>query len=318
MVNISTSTTDFDQTVTALVRRQILDELRGQNVHMRDALPARYVPGTNSMTFVAYRDLDITTGTPTPGTPPWLTEGTAPTAEALTIGYDTMVAYQAGRSVGLTDVARTQSPHDLYAVASERIAFNAVSTIDKYIADVIGAGTNVIYGGDATSTATLATGDVLTISLIKQAVATLASANVPRFSDGTYHCVIHPASVYDLMIDTTTGGWIDGLKYTDNQPLKKGYLGSLAGVSFWESSYAYTEAEGGTSSADAYSTVIYGPDAWAFGDMQTLEVYTVRGADKADPLNQVDKVSWKAMWGAALLDNNGARYIRIETVSALG
>jgi hypothetical protein len=47
--------------------------------------------------------------------------------------------------------------------------------------------------------------------------------------------------------------------------------------------------------------------------MQTLQAIVNSTPDKSDPLNQVVKIGWKAMFGGALLDSNGARYVRIES-----
>ena len=249
------------------------------------------------------------------GVAPWLTQGVPPDIEELSITYDTFTAYQAGRVWGLTDVALTQSPHKLVAVAAERIAFNAKATINKYMADIVLAGTagTIFSGSGNTNTGGVAAGDVLTGLNVKAAVASLAGRNVQRFGDGYYHAWIHPQAVYGLMVDDDAGGWIDANKYTDNRPLLAGELGRYAGVRFMESSYAGVQSGLGTGSIDVYSTVIYGPNAFAFGDMQTLQAIVNSQPDKSDPLNQVVKIGWKAMFGAALLDSNGARYVRIES-----
>jgi N4-gp56 family major capsid protein len=319
MAQLDTQTSNFSATVVALVQKRLLQELRSRVVHLQDAVPGDWIPGTNLVRFVAYRDLSVVTGTPSAGTPPWLTEATAPTAEALTISYDEMQAYQAGRVVRISDVSLAQSPHRLVSVATERIAFNAARTLDQYMADVIKAGTsNTIFSGTSnTQTSHVAAGDVLTGANVKAAVAQLASDSVPRFPDGYYHAVIHPRAVYGLQIDDDAGGWIDANKYTDAEPLLRGELGRYAGVRFMESAYAGVQSGatgGGTASIDVYSTVIYGQDPWAFGDLQTLQVYVHTDPVKgSDPLNQFMEAGWKAMFGATLLDANGARYVRIES-----
>lgn len=316
----ATTTSNFDKTVVALVQKRIEEELRARLVFMNDALKGTFVAGTNgTLRYIAYPDLDITTGTVSPGTPPWLVEGVPPDVEDLTIAYDEVTAYQAGRLIGLTDVALAESPHDLIAVAADRVAYNAAATIDKYIADIVLAGTaSTIFAGTGNAaTADVAAGDVLSGTDIKRAVASLASRNVQRFPDGYYHAIINPAVVLDLQSDTDVGGWMDANKYTNSSPLLSGELGRYAGVRFMESSASGIHADSGTSSIDVYSTVVYGPGAWVFGDLQTLRTYFVRGADKSDPLDQVTKIGWKAMFGAALLDAAGARYVRIESASSL-
>lgn len=318
MATVSTGTANFDQTVVALVMKRLEEELRHKLVHLSPGhyTPGMFVPGVNKLRYIAYRDLTITTGTPTPGVPPWLTEGTAPTNETVTIAYDEYTAYQAGRTIALTDVALTQSPHDLVAVAAERIAFNAAATIDQYVADTLGAGATVTYASTAVSRVTVAAGMVVTGALIKKVVAKLKAAKVPTFPDGYYHAYIHPNVVFDLQSDTAVGGWMDANKYTDAMPLLTGEIGRYAGVRFMETTAATIFAAAGAAGIDVYSTFVTGPDAYGFGDMQTLRTYYVApGGDHTDPLAQSAVVGWKAMFGCAFLDSNGARYRRIESAT---
>ena len=125
MAQTSTSTTNFNQTVVALVQKKIEEELRAPLPHLLPGnfAPAKFVKGTNNtMRFIRYADAAAVAGTPSPGTPPWLTEGTAPTPEELTIGYEEFSANQAGRTWKLTDIAMMESPHDLLSVAAGVVA----------------------------------------------------------------------------------------------------------------------------------------------------------------------------------------------------
>lgn len=325
MTDITTATTNFDKTVTALVRRQIMDELRNKTVWMQQGvvIPGEFVPGTTTMRHVAYRDMSVTTNsnTVTAGTTPWLTEGTAPTTEALTINYDEYTAGQAGRLVGITDVALRQSPHRLFEVAAERIAENARQTADLYAGTLLCTNTGrVIRPNGRAAAANIVAGDILTASIIRQTVAILKKNNVPTFADGTYHAVIHPYVAYDLMASTDTGGWLDTNKYASPSELLNAEIGKFAGVRFVESNVANENVNAGSgSTVDVYSTLIFGPDVLAFGDMQTIETYMVRpGGDHSDPLAQKALVGWKGMWGGKVLNINGYRHARIESSSSLG
>lgn len=321
----ASATTNFDKTVTALVRRQIMDELRNKSIWMQPGsyIPGEFVPGTTTMRHVAYRDLSVTTNsnTVTQGTQPWLTEGTPPSVEALTINYDEYTAGQAGRLVGITDVALRQSPHRLFEVASERISENARQTADLYVGTLLCTNTGrVIRPNGRAAIGNIVAGDVLAGAIIRQTVAILKKANVPMFPDGTYHAVINPYAAYDLMADTATGGWLDTYKYASPSDLLNAEIGKYAGVRFMESNVANENLNAGSgSTVDVYSTVIFGPDTFAFGDTQTIETYMVRpGGDHADPLAQKALVGWKGMWGAKVLNINGYRHARIESSSSLG
>lgn len=323
MAITSTSTPNFNQTVVTLVRKQLEQELRKPLVHLLPGnfVQARFVKGTNNtMRFLRVPDLNVVAGTPNPGTPPWLTEGTPPTSEALAFGYEEFSAAQAGRVIAITDVAMMESPLELLAVASERLARNAVETADLRVAEVLATGTNVQYANGKTSRSGVLKTDVLNASEIRKAVAHLKRRSVPPFPDGYYRAIIHPNVVYDLMSDSAAGGWIDASRYGAPEQLYRGEIGRLAGVRFLESPNAqvFAGAGGGTPAADVYSTIIFGPEAYVFGDWHTIEPHVIPpGGDHSDPLSQQALAGWKGFFGVKLLEAAGARYIRIESGSSL-
>jgi hypothetical protein len=52
------------------------------------------------------------------------------------------------------------------------------------------------------------------------------------FSGGEYMGLIHPATEYDLMSESTAGGWLDVNKYTSATPAMKGEVGKLWNIRF--------------------------------------------------------------------------------------
>lgn len=234
---ISTATTNYNQTVVALVNKRLEELLRAPLPHL---LPgnfreASFVKGTNNvMRFINIADMSVVAGTVSPGTPPWLNEGVPPTTEDLAIGYEEFSAAQAGRVIKLTDVGLMESPFDLLAEAADRVARNAIATADRRVAEVLSAGAQVMYAG-GTSRATIPSNSPLTGAIVKLAVARLKAAAVPTFSDGTYRAIVHPGSTYDLESDTAVGGWIDAQRYAGSEKLFTGEVGRYAGVRFIES-----------------------------------------------------------------------------------
>lgn len=405
---ISTALTNFDKTVVTLVNKRLEELLRAPLPHL---LPgnfrkAEFVKGTNNtMRFINIPDMSVVAGTVSAGTPPWLTEGVAPTSEDLSIGYEEFSAAQAGRVIKLTDVAMMESPFDLLAEAADRIARNALATADKRVAEVLSAGAAVMYAGGATTRAGIPHNSPLTGQLVKLAVARLKAADVPTFSDGTYRAIVHPGSTYDLESDTSVGGWIDAQRYAGSEKLFTGEVGRYAGVRFIESSAAvsFSDVEGaafaGTTTVEAdddtfttsaahglvvgqrikiksltggtgltdetiyyvasvpstttftvsatlggaavdvtvdataltfvsidniLNAVIFGPDAYAFGDWGSIQTYFTAPGGTTDPLHQLSQVGWKGMFGAVIMGEGTnatnvtpARYRRIEHTSQL-
>lgn len=265
MANTSTAATNFDKMVVTLVNKRLEEELRAPLPHLLPGnfVPAKFVEGTNNtMRFLRIADFSVVTGTPSAGTPPWLTEGTTPTAEGpMSIGYEEFSANQAGRFWDITDQALLQSPVDLMAEAANRVARNAVATADQRVADVLLAGTNVMYANGVGASANVKPTDILTGTMVKEAVARLKESNVPTFPDGTYRAIVRPSSTYMLETDTAVGGWIDAQRYAGATALFTGEVGRYAGVRFIESSVAGQRTGSSTIGAGASTINVTGANA---------------------------------------------------------
>lgn len=318
-----TATTNFSETVQTLIRKELEEELLPTLPHLRSGfIKATFVRGTNStMRFlrVPYATPTTNSGTVTPGTAPWLTEGVAPDALELSIGYEEFTAYQAGQRWSISDVAAMESSIDLPLAAAKVCARDAAETADEYVGRILAAGTNVLYAGAGNVARTdVGSTDVLTGSLVRRAAKNLAADSVPRFGDGNYHGIIHPAVVFDFEEDDDVGGWLAVGQYSKPDAIESGELGKYAGVIFYESPRARVFAAGGAGGVDVYSTFIAGPDAYAFGDWgKTTFHYVGFEAQTGNELAQLSSIGWKGFLGAMLVDEAGARYIRIESASGL-
>ena len=241
---ISTSTTNYDKFLVTLIHKQLQENFRAPLPHLLPGnfLTADFVPGTNNtLRFLNVKDMSELAGEdadPSAGTPPWLTEGTPPTSEDLTIGYEEFSAAQAGRVIKITDKAELQAPIKWLRTAANKIARNALETADRRVARVTSLGTNVMYAGGKTARLAVGDADVMTATMLRRAVQTMKGDDIPAFGDGYYRCIINPLAVFGFMEDSGTGGWMEAAKYAGSMPLLNGELGKFAGVRFIESSRA--------------------------------------------------------------------------------
>ena len=321
------SSNAYSALITELVSQQAQENLRNRLVH---AMPGNYTSGrfqkgSNEIRYARYPDL-----TPL-GVADTLTEAGAPAEYDLTITTESFVPKQYGKVLKISDLAQLDSPHDLIAIASERLARAATESMDNIIRDVIAQGTNAMYARDASDRANVGTGsnDNLTGLTIKKAVAKLKAANVPTFADGFYRAIIHPGVEFDLLTDTSANGFLEATKYTKSLDLLNGEIGAYAGVRFLVSPNAKVFTGAGGSSADVHSTFLFGPDAYIVGDSQTLQSYFVApGGDHSDPIAQVATLGFKMRFGAILrgegttgeFDGSNTstgqpRYLRIESTA---
>ena len=322
------SSNAYSALITELVSQQAQENLRNRLVH---AMPGNYTSGrfqkgSNEIRYARYPDL-----TPL-GVADTLTEAGAPAEYDLTITTESFVPKQYGKVLKISDLAQLDSPHDLIAIASERLARAATESMDNIIRDVIAQGTNRMFAGDSASRGDLGAGndsDKLTGLTIKKAVAKLKAANVPTFADGFYRAIIHPGVEFDLLTDTSANGFLEATKYTKSLDLLNGEIGAYAGVRFLVSPNAKVFTGAGDAGKDVFSTFLFGPDAYIVGDSQTLQSYFVApGGDHADPIAQVATLGFKMRFGAILrgegttgeFDGSNTstgqpRYLRIESTA---
>lgn len=322
MTTTNTGTTNFDKLVQVLIRKELEQELLPTLPHLQDTgafVKATFVRGTNStMRFLRIPYLtnasEANIIAHSAGTAPWLTEGVSPTAQAMAFGYEEFSAYQAGQRVELTDLAMDGAPQDLLAEAAKRVARQAGHVIDSYVGQTLAAGTSVIYAGSGNLARTdVGSTDTLTGSLLRRAAQGMKKDSIPMFGDGTFHAIVDPAVVFDFEEDESLGGWKAIGTYSAPGPILAGELGKYAGVRFQESANAKFFAAGGAGSADVYSTIILGPDAFAFGDWGNITTHYVAPGGHGDELAQVASIGWKCRIGAMLVDEAGPRYVRIES-----
>jgi N4-gp56 family major capsid protein len=194
---------------------------------------------------------------------------------------------QVGKTTAITDLAEIFSPFDLYAKASEKLAWNAVDYVETTLAALVN------------------TAPALTIAAtgyaqgIVEAVTQAKRRLVPKFSDGYYHAFITPETAAKVMSQVGELGWTDTKKYADPSAILNGEIGSFRGVRFLETN----RLNAGTPD----KIVIFGPEAYVCGDWSTIEAYRVgRGGDHADPLSQRAIMGWKGMMGYSLVAFDGS------------
>jgi N4-gp56 family major capsid protein len=307
MAITSTATTNFSSTVVALVSKHIEEALSQSLVHLTPGsyIPATFVKGTNGvLRWVAYPNLAVITAT--------LTEGVAPTAQALTIGVDEGTAAQRGGVIDVTDLASMQSPHDLITEAAKKAAYQASLSMDEQARLVITAGTsNIVYSNGSARSAVSA---VLSGTAVKKAFSLLQDNDVPKFPDGFYRGIIHPRAAFDLQNEATgSGTWVETLKYTNAIPLLANEIGMYGGVRLMVSTRATTFTTAGAAGRDVLQSVIFGPEAWAFGDPQSLSSHYTPPGGRGDELAQRASLGWKMFFGGAIADAGGAKYCTVES-----
>ena len=216
-----------------------------------DKRPAQQAMPGSSVVFSIYNDLQAVTST--------LASETAD-VDAVALSDVTPVSVtlnEYGNASLVTRKLQLFALSDVDPAVADIIAYNMADSLDRIAMETLRQGTNVIYGGAATSTATITSGNTITAANIRRAVAKLrANKAVPR-EGSLYWCGIHPEVSHDLRAETGELGWNSMHKYaeTGQGNFWPGTIGTFEGAYFVETPRMYRGMDGADQSTLATTAV---------------------------------------------------------------
>ena len=271
-----------------------------------DVKPVQQAMPGSSVVFSIYSDLAQATST--------LTEESDVSSVAL--GNPSQVSVtlnEYGSAVTTTKKLNLTSFNDVDAALADIIAYNAADSIDSVVASVLTGGTNVLYGGNATSTNTIDASDTITVAKIRQAVTELRTNKaLPRIGE-LYAAYLHPRQSADLRAETGTGGFQELSKYVDRTPFVAGAVGVIEGAFVVETPRVPFAANTNSPAVNVYKAVVAGREALA--EAMAQDISTVIGPE-IDALRRFRTIGWYYFGGFARLRE--AALYRIETAATNG
>ncbi len=210
-------TTAYDQYVRMALRS--IPVMRA----LADVKPVQQAMPGSSVVFSIYSDLAQATST--------LTETSDVSSIALgNPSQVTVTLNEYGSAVTTTKKLNLTSFNDVDSALADIIAYNAADSLDNVVGQTLVGGTNVIYGGSATSSATVVAASKITVSNIRQAVTELRTNKaLPRMGE-LYAAYVHPRQAADLRAESGTGGFQELTKYVDRTPFVAGAVGVIEGA----------------------------------------------------------------------------------------
>jgi len=301
-----------------IVQKELIDILKQKLLWYKTAKISSVSKGSNSKTVI-FRGFNRNALAITP-----LNEGITPSGSNLSMNSVSAVLSQYGDFTVISDVTEFLYDRSMIKDASDVLAIQSSETIDTLIMNVVGAGTNVVYGdGTVATRATVTTAMKMTTTLITRAVRFMERNNVEKFGampmiGNAYAMVVHPDVVEDIRNDTS---FIAAVNYSSPTPsnenrgdLFTGELGYWQGVRLVSTTMSPVYAAAGFSSQAIYGSLVYGKGAYAVSEFSGgLKTYIETEGGTSDPLHQRSTVGWKWEGVAAILDNN--RIVRLETSS---
>lgn len=249
--------------------------------------------GGTTIQFVSYNDLSTVSST--------LTEGVAPDAVALSTSKVTATLDQLGSVVKLTDLASLTPNHDAVQNGLRLLGTQAARSYDLKVNGVVVAGTGVIYAGSGNAARTdIAAGDIATMANFASAVTNLRNNGAWEFADGNFVAVIDPTVEMNLMKDSAFRDAAIRNGLGTKGEVYKGEIATFNGIRFVRSNNIPTVS----STVTVHTSYVFGQDAYAVTDWQSLKTYREGPGGVNDPLHQIMTLGWKVAFKAAILNNN--------------
>jgi N4-gp56 family major capsid protein len=270
---------------------------------LADVKPVQQAMPGSSVVFSIYSDLATATGT--------LTETSDVSSIALgNPSQVTVTLNEYGSAVTTTKKLNLTSFNDVDSALADIIAYNAADSIDTVVAGVLTGGSNVLYGGTASSPNTVTSSGTMTTALIRKAVVQLRTNKaVPRIGE-LYAAYLHPRQSADLRAEAGTGGFQELTKYVERTPFVAGAVGALEGAYIVETPRVPSAVN--SASVNVYSAVVAGREALAEALAQDTSVVI---GPEIDALRRFRTIGWYLFGGWNRLRE--AALYRIETATTI-
>jgi len=301
-------------TVKEVFNRSAFEAYRAENVYRRVAdvkwdEAAGPMPG-NPVTFTLITAI-------APQTTP-LSETVEPTPGDILDSTKSITLAEYGHAVKPTKKVKVTSFLGLDLVAVGEITANMEESVDIVARDVLVAGDNALFAGDATSRITINAGDTLSANNVRRARAYLAGKLAPPPpGSNMYISFIHPDVNYDLQAESGQQAWSAPHVYADPGAMYTGEIGALSGVRFVENANAKIWANAGSGSPggllDVYATIFVGRQA--LGEAVGVPQHVVI-AGPFDDLQRFVSIGWYALLGYGRIRENSL--LRYESLSSIG
>ena len=242
-------------------------------------------------------------------------EGQNPTAVGWNSDAYTSGITQYGIVIQVTDVLVRNSAIEVVDNCALEVKYALARQLDNALQTTVNGSSNgVIYGGGKASRAALGVGDLVDTVAYTKAIRNLAGVNgngLQPFVGGWYAVICHPNQEFDLMSNTSSGGWIDTGRYTSVSDLLAGRMGDFRGGRVMRSPNVQTF----TSTQTVYPMTVLGNQSFGWGFFQPITPIIVTAPDSNNPLNMYTSIGGKFGLGSTRFEDSSTSYriARIET-----
>lgn len=295
-VNISQfatqKTTDIPESIGKYYDKALLELLRHKmQMHLKFA-QKRPMP-KNSGDTISFRSITKLEPALIP-----LTEGVTPDGNSISMNEITAQTEQYGDYIEFSDKIDFVAIDPVMLEYITELADQAKETLDILGRNALNTGTNVMYAGGKATRATLAEGDVLTVTDVRKVVRFFRKNYIKPIqgAGGDYACIIGPDTEFDFFDDPQFRQIAD---YGGNvKPLLDNEVGKFHNVRFFMTPNAEIFEGEGAGGVDVHTAIFLGKDAYGIteikgeGSVKSL-IKALGSGGTTDPLNQRQTAGWK-------------------------
>lgn len=231
-----------------------------------------------------------------------LTEGITPNQSTASAELVSAAVDQYGDWIAKSDLM-AMTALDLEWLADE-FEYSARLTIDQLIRNEYRASASAV----TTAEASISSSNTMKAEVLRRMYAQLRAQDVPGIFDGgmKYAGFVSPEVSYDLMADTSAGGWQDVGKQGGiaSEGLINGWIRDLYGVRLFETTNLFTSSKASGGGSASYADInVFGQDAYGVVQVQgggggnlanpQVIVKPLGSGGTEDPLNQRATIGWK-------------------------
>ncbi len=236
-----------------------------------------------------------------------IAESCNPTVCQITACTVTMSLSEYGLTVNTSKLLSLVSIDKNMAEKVSLVGQNMGETLNRLIGNELQNGT--AYFPNSHTMSTVAAGDILSASAIREMTRTLETNKAPLYKDGMYIGKTDSLSKYNLLGDTV---WVNAHTYKDGKELYAGEMGELYQVRWLlnkDTASGLGYSLNAASAVVQYFTYVHGQDAFGAYDLEgdQPKLYILPNlVDSGSPAGRISKISWAGSYACKLLNSTWA------------
>ena len=235
-----------------------------------------------------------------------LTENIPMSPKAMVNSQISIAVLEKGNAVAVSEKKLRTSFNDEMNTAAKLLGMDQAKVLDGDLYSTLidggpseGAPTNYVYGGNATTEATIDSTDTLSTTEIKDATQVLEENNAPKYpvAGGIYVSFISPKQARNLKDDT---GWINANNYANTRALFNGELGMWDDTVFIRTTQIAAASSVASPAVSIYKSPMFGWNSYGLAISLEAELRD----NGVQDFGRKHELGWYGLWGSEIVNKD--------------